>query len=143
MPLLRSDLGSLAFPVTAPSVAFDDSGLCDPSWRAGAIYVVEGSALGGKVIAQHLRRHFGRAIESALSYYDLYGKDVGRIWRDIRNELNAARIDTATAVAGARATFTFFSRAMAAAAQTDAADARSGRRSRARGAPRTLADAFS
>lgn len=52
----------------------------------GALYVTEGSTLGGQVIAHHLHRSLGAEIASGgCAYYEGYGKrDTGAMWASFR-----------------------------------------------------------
>ncbi|MEM9302164.1 MAG: biliverdin-producing heme oxygenase [Pseudomonadota bacterium] len=113
VPLLRADLRALGIRNEGdPAGAGGRLDLSNPSFRAGALYVVEGSALGGKVIGAHLRRRFGTPVAGSLSYYGLYGSDVARTWRDVKNEINASGADPDRAVEGAKRAFRLFERAM-------------------------------
>jgi heme oxygenase len=78
--LLAADLGELGAPDPA------DLPLCPevPAIRSsaealGALYVVEGSTLGGAVIARRLRAQ--GFSPSALGFFTCYGSDVGVRWR--------------------------------------------------------------
>ncbi len=50
--------------------------------KMGALYVLEGSLLGGRVIGEHLTNHFGSEIISALSFYHCYGTNLIVEWRN-------------------------------------------------------------
>ena len=72
----------------------------------GAMYVVEGSTLGGQIIARRLESSLGSAVAGALSYYRPYGPRCGSMWRAFLARLNdepAGAHDRI--VASARATF--------------------------------------
>lgn len=107
-PALRADLAWLQAtapddaPLPAPSAADDATG-----W--GMLYVVEGSALGGQVIARHLRRccpaaagalrHFGAAVPP------------GQAWPRFQSLLDRQLVDAAAlrrAIGGAHAMFAHF-----------------------------------
>ncbi|WP_227816334.1 biliverdin-producing heme oxygenase [Nitrogeniibacter aestuarii] len=66
---LARDLAALGEPVTMPAPAVWPSHLLPTStWTAiGAAYVLEGSRLGGQLIARHLRASLGEAVP--LAYY--------------------------------------------------------------------------
>lgn len=55
----------------------------------GAMYVVEGSTLGGNIIAKHVERRLGFGPGSGCSYFRSYGADVGVMWRAFRGHLLA------------------------------------------------------
>lgn len=60
---------------------------CDPtiSMRTaaeslGSMYVLEGSTLGGAIIARHVERRLGLGCNNGCSYFRCYGGNVGRMW---------------------------------------------------------------
>lgn len=55
----------------------------------GAMYVVEGSTLGGSVIAHHAGRTLGVGADSGGSYFRSYGREVGRMWKEFGARLLA------------------------------------------------------
>lgn len=56
----------------------------------GAMYVLEGSSLGGQLIARRVSAVLGLGPQSGCSYYGAYGSAVGTMWRDFRARLLAA-----------------------------------------------------
>ncbi|MFT4174124.1 MAG: biliverdin-producing heme oxygenase [Rhodocyclaceae bacterium] len=57
----------------------------------GCMYVIEGSTLGGQIIAPHLCRRFAeRGVSAArgAQYFGGYGADNGRMWRTFREALD-------------------------------------------------------
>jgi len=50
----------------------------------GSLYVIEGSALGGQVIAPRLERELGLAPGRGASYFHGYGESTGAMWREFR-----------------------------------------------------------
>lgn len=48
--------------------------------KMGALYVLEGSTLGGRIISKKLIDHFGSAITPTLNYYESYGARVIDEW---------------------------------------------------------------
>lgn len=93
LPHLRADLLALgsspgeidALPACRPAAALADTEA--GAW--GSLYVMEGSTLGGKMIA--------RALAGApwlppagLTYFDARGADTGRLWRALGQALDAA-----------------------------------------------------
>ncbi len=74
----------------------------------GGLYVLEGSTLGGQVIARHLARTLEIGPTTGGAYYAAYGEAVGPMWRALRARLLAEAADRATAdavVAAAGRTF--------------------------------------
>jgi heme oxygenase len=53
----------------------------------GSLYVIEGSALGGQVIAPKLARELGLQPGGGASYFHGFGSDTGGMWRDFRTVL--------------------------------------------------------
>lgn len=54
----------------------------------GALYVLEGSTLGGQVLRRHLSGALGSAILGALHYLGAYA-DVGAMWKKFRDAVEA------------------------------------------------------
>jgi heme oxygenase len=84
--LLERDLSRLGMSADAIRALprIDASSLPDdPAGMTGALYVLEGSTLGGLVIARHLRVALaGTGAEDACAYYQAYGRErTGPMWR--------------------------------------------------------------
>ena len=105
LTLLVADLGRLDVAVSAldalpspPPLRFVDA-----AEALGSMYVLEGSALGGKLIARHVRASLG----FAPAYHDPYGDRAGAMWREFQSRLESivtlSRADGA--VASAKSTF--------------------------------------
>ena len=61
--------------------------LIDRASALGALYVIEGSTLGGRVIARHLQQ--GRVIPpGAFRYFEIYGSHTGEMWRIVCRALD-------------------------------------------------------
>lgn len=73
----------------------------------GSWYVVEGSTLGGEILARHFRSKWGFQPGSGLSYFSCYGRDVGRKWSEFAVAATVAvpRDSYDAAAAAAVATF--------------------------------------
>ena len=69
----------------------------------GSMYVLEGSMLGGKLVARHVAASFGHT----PAYHDAYGSRTGAMWREfqvrLRSELSGSQADAV--IAAARTTF--------------------------------------
>ena len=60
----------------------------DTIWKAtGALYVVEGSTLGGKFICQSLAQ-FGLDPTNGAAYFSGYGEETGRMWKSFLQFMN-------------------------------------------------------
>lgn len=57
----------------------------------GSLYVIEGSALGGRVIAPLLQRDMNLGRDAGARYFHGFGADTGAMWQDFRR-LAAAEI---------------------------------------------------
>jgi heme oxygenase len=55
----------------------------------GSLYVVEGSTLGGSVIARHLNQHLGLTPENGGSFYASYGARIGPMWKEFGEAITA------------------------------------------------------
>jgi heme oxygenase (biliverdin-IX-beta and delta-forming) len=73
----------------------------------GALYVLEGSTLGGQVIAKHIGRQLGLTAEGGCRYYAAHGRETGAMWKAFRLRLaeEAARGRPETIVAASIRTF--------------------------------------
>jgi heme oxygenase (biliverdin-IX-beta and delta-forming) len=106
--LLEHDLrtlGGTADPPAAPPASPSDAA------RWGMLYVIEGSQLGGRLIARGLRAR-QPALSGALRYFEL-GDDAPSAWRRFQRTLERVLDDEAAqaqAVAGAAAMFAHFHR---------------------------------
>lgn len=60
--------------------------------RAGAIYVMEGSTLGGTLISRALTQSLGQEHQCATRYFSGYRADTGRHWRQFCAKLNAQKL---------------------------------------------------
>lgn len=93
-----------ALPRFAAGTGFDDRPAI-----LGALYVTEGSTLGGQVIAHHIRRSLGDAIASGgCAYYEGYGKrDTAAMWTSFRTFLDRSGDEgrSESVIEGARWTF--------------------------------------
>ncbi|CAM2145348.1 heme oxygenase (biliverdin-IX-beta and delta-forming) [Pararobbsia alpina] len=97
----ESEVRGLSLP------AFESTAESTAAWL-GSWYVIEGSTLGGQILAPHFAARFGLTPESGVRYFDGYGPRTGSMW----NAFRALLVETVepaaygTAVDGARRTFT-------------------------------------
>ncbi len=77
--LKKLDLAGLTIHIDLPEL---QSG--PESW--GALYVLEGSTLGGSIIHSHLKKK-GIVSTEALSFYGRYGADTGKLWKEFKAAL--------------------------------------------------------
>jgi heme oxygenase len=72
----------------------------------GSLYVLEGSTLGGQVIARRLERSLGFADGRGYAFFRSYGREVGAMWRAFGERLLALPSATGeTSVRSAQSTF--------------------------------------
>lgn len=89
---LEADLRTLGMS----DVAIADLPRCAPLMRMnqpadawGAAYVVEGSTLGGAIIAKQVRRRLGFTAKQGCAYFSGYGRDSAARWSAFRERLDA------------------------------------------------------
>lgn len=109
--LLALDLAdAMAVPALVAPVSVPPPASAAHGW--GALYVIEGSTLGARLLAAKLRAAFPGS--TALRYFSL-GDGEPQRWRQFERVLEHALADPAShagAIAGARATFTGFTAAL-------------------------------
>lgn len=112
-PLLRADLRALGLDPDAVPRCPDlpDAGTVAAGF--GCLYVLEGSTLGGQLIARDVEATLGLDAGSGAAFFRSYGADVGPMWRSFTRALDAyvrtgARREEA--FAAATATFETFER---------------------------------
>jgi heme oxygenase len=112
--LLERDLGQLGMAATDIRVLPRIQSMALPDDRAGlmgAMYVLEGSTLGGQVIAKYVRLALAGTVASdanAYAYYEAYGRTrTGPMWRAFLDQLSteAPHASHADVIAGACRTF--------------------------------------
>jgi heme oxygenase (biliverdin-IX-beta and delta-forming) len=102
-PTTSAQAGASELHATRSSVpAFDSTAAWLGSW-----YVIEGSTLGGQILAPHFGDHFGLTSKSGVRYFSGYGPRTGSMWNAFRALLVEAIEPAAVeaAVEGARRTF--------------------------------------
>ncbi|MDV2452222.1 biliverdin-producing heme oxygenase [Xanthomonas hortorum] len=112
VPALREDLRVLG---QQPGTAIAAPAAGNDAARWGMLYVIEGSQLGGRMIARSLRKQ-QPGLADALRYFELADDDPAG-WRHFQTVLNQ-RLDTpcarAAAIDGAQAMFAHFHTCLAA-----------------------------
>lgn len=106
--MLEADLRALGEAPTVVPRCRDLYLPTEPAGAFGALYVLEGSSLGGRVIARHLSETLGIGPESGARFFHGYGERTGEMWRSFRAALTAfvrASGDHERIVAGAVSTF--------------------------------------
>ena len=106
-PRLAADLAALGQADSAPVLA-DIALPRDRAEAIGAVYVLEGSALGGLLIAKQVADRLGIGAEDGASFFAGEGRDTMRHWRAMQ-----AGIDALASPAGDDRTVAFANRAFA------------------------------
>jgi heme oxygenase len=112
LPALERDLRALGGEAVPPRA----DGLPRLDSRAaalGCLYVLEGSTLGGQILARHFADALGLTPERGLSYHSGYGAETGQRWKEVQQLLRDGLRDPAqqgVAVKAARETFDAFHR---------------------------------
>jgi len=88
LAFVRQDLAALA-PGASPGPAPALPPLPNRSAAFGAMYVLEGSALGGQVIARRVAERFGFDGQRGAAYFHGFGERTGALWREFRERLEA------------------------------------------------------
>lgn len=91
-PKLFRDLESLGMSEREISAIenFNDLPALDSRAKIfGALYVVEGSTLGGQVISRHLKQKFGFDESNGSAFFSGYGKETGKMWNGFREAITA------------------------------------------------------
>ncbi len=109
-PAIAADLASLGqrpADVAQLPAASDVPRLASRADVTGALYVVEGSTLGGAVLSRHFAERWGLTREHGLAFLHFYGDQTAAMWQrylahlaEFDNERDAGRV-----IAAATATF--------------------------------------
>ena len=117
--LLDADLLHFGAAVSAPSqdlAEFERVIRRDARAAIGAMYVFEGSTLGGAVVARHLEHRLGLPTLQGRRYFTPYPGRTGAMWREFKERVDDLVGDDRAAcdaiVAAAGATFAWLSRVL-------------------------------
>ncbi len=80
-------LGDSEAALAAAERCAEPPDLPTPAHRAGALYVIEGSALGSRIIHRQLHERFGAAVAPALNYYGTQAGAAGARWQRFRSAM--------------------------------------------------------
>jgi heme oxygenase len=79
--LLQQDLALLNVNTDSLPLCKAIPNLTTFAQKMGVLYVLEGSLLGGRIIGQHLKEHFGADVALPLNFYSGYGADLHLEWQ--------------------------------------------------------------
>ncbi|WP_157271651.1 biliverdin-producing heme oxygenase [Azohydromonas aeria] len=109
LPLLRRDLAALHLAPAAVDDPVAALALPDLGAALGSMYVLEGSALGGQLIARQLRQRWDMGPDNGAGWFTGHGARTGALWADFRaclaRELGQDAAALASACAAGAATF--------------------------------------
>lgn len=87
IPLILQDLASLDRPpMDFPSGPTPDW-IQDKASAMGTFYVIEGSTLGGQVIARHIASRLDLSPDHGLAFFSSYADAIGQRWKETRQAL--------------------------------------------------------
>jgi heme oxygenase len=81
--------------------------LAESSVWLGALYVTEGSTLGGQVISRYLERRFGWSQGRGYSFFLGYGPRTGERWRQVMEVLESPGLNGNQVIRGAHQIFSY------------------------------------
>ncbi len=115
-PWLRRDLRAVGYgdgEIDRLALSDDLPAISSPVALLGCLYVLDGAALGGRVISRRLRRTLGPEAEAGLAFFTSDGAHVAGNWRRLVAVIEAntgCEAERREAVLGAAATFACFKR---------------------------------
>ena len=102
---IMHDLSAIGQEVEALSLCTHLPQIENAAQAIGALYVLEGSTLGGKMIAKMLRKNEALSLtDDKLTFFSGYGEETGNKWRTFLLVLNEQE-DSSDVVKGANETF--------------------------------------
>lgn len=105
---LKSDMNAIGFvPVQSYSTVTIPN-LDSVAKAYGALYVLEGATMGGPYIKSIVQKKLPDLPMNAFSFYSGYGAKNTEMWTTFVDNLNAANLDEAVVMEGARDTFATF-----------------------------------
>jgi heme oxygenase len=103
---IENDLRCLGFqPATTTDAVFNAG---SKAFALGIMYVVEGSAIGGRFILKNLEKSLGLSESAGASYFAGYGSTTGSVWKRFVGQMAEFEEKTGTAdeiIAGAEYAF--------------------------------------
>lgn len=81
LELIRTDLKALGATDTAGLALAPVPRFTSIAARFGCLYVLEGSTLGGQVIARHIQEHLGFTADNGCAFFTSHGPKIGEMWK--------------------------------------------------------------
>jgi heme oxygenase len=111
LDLLRKDLAACNTHPSSEKCDLGSIAPADPATAIGTFYVLEGSTLGGQIIAPRIHQLLGLTPERGCAFFNGYGSQTGAMWSKTKaflDQIPADHIDRV--VAKANETFDWLSR---------------------------------
>lgn len=108
---LRADITALDGPVPQLAPENDTPAITDSLQAFGALYVIEGSTLGGQIISKMMARQLNINDSKGLSFFNSYGDQTETKWaafKDVLNHQAKTDDDAERVIEAADATFLKF-----------------------------------
>lgn len=86
---IRNDIIALNGTVPDKAPASDLPVMVNALQAFGALYVIEGSTLGGQVISKMITKQLGAGMENGLSFFRSYGENTMAMWNSFKIVLEA------------------------------------------------------
>ena len=107
---LKKDLIALSIDTSSLEPCSLPMIVCDADSMLGMLYVIEGSRMGGQVIAKNVRQTLHLDESSGLAFFSGNGKDTAGQWKDFVHKLQSECFDTDTCIKAAEQTFLLLER---------------------------------
>lgn len=106
--LILTDMRNSGESDATPGICTELPVIDSPERGLGALYVLEGSTLGGRIIAEMITRRLGPS--TSLGFFNGYGAETEKMWQSFKDFLNKPRTaeEQAAIIDGAKATFITF-----------------------------------
>lgn len=85
---LATDLANLGSVLPQKAINTELPKINNALQAFGALYVIEGSTLGGKIISKMVQQHLGMNDGKGLSFFNGYGDETGKKWKSFQQILN-------------------------------------------------------
>jgi heme oxygenase len=93
---IKNDLIALKGEVPEKALAVDLPEINDALQAFGALYVIEGSTLGGQVISKMIAKQLPHETQEGLSFFTSYGDDTMLMWNQFKTVLESQATSTAS-----------------------------------------------
>lgn len=85
---ILKDLDSMGYTSSSLSICSDLPEIDTYARALGALYVTEGSTLGGQIIINMLARQTGENLSGSDQFFNAYGPDTKKVWENFKEKLN-------------------------------------------------------